>query len=165
LTLKIGVTREKLMNRLQLVAGLFLALLPTLVTGEESAKAPYVPGLGEFMTLTQLRHAKLWFAGKAMNWDLAAYEIDELKEGLEDATKLYATHDGLPIGEMIKANITAPLDELAKAVAAKNAGKFNAGFDALTAACNTCHAGANHAFIKIQRPTAPPVTNQKFGPK
>src|SRR5262249_8005861 len=52
-------------------------------------KEPYEPGLGEFMTATQLRHAKLWFAGKQNNWDLAAYEIDEIKEGLEDAARLH----------------------------------------------------------------------------
>ena len=46
----------------------------------EPAKERYEPGLGEFMTATQLRHAKLWFAGKDSNWDLAAYETDEIKE-------------------------------------------------------------------------------------
>jgi hypothetical protein len=55
----------------------------------QPAKEPYQPGLGEFMTATQLRHAKLWFAGKQNNWDLAAYEIDEIKEGLEDAARLF----------------------------------------------------------------------------
>lgn len=48
----------------------------------QPAREPYQPGLGEFMTATQLRHAKLWFAGEQNNWDLAAYEIDEVKEGL-----------------------------------------------------------------------------------
>jgi hypothetical protein len=33
----------------------------------------YVPGLGEIMTLQQMRHVKLWFAGEAGNWDLATY--------------------------------------------------------------------------------------------
>ena len=56
-----------------------------VVAAAQSAKEPYNPGLGEFMTATQLRHAKLWFAGKDNNWDLAAYEIDEIKEGFEDA--------------------------------------------------------------------------------
>ena len=144
-----------------MIAVLCLVGLPTLVYSQEPAK-PYVPGLGEFMTLTQLRHAKLWFAGKAKNWDLAAYEIDELKEGLEDAAKLYPMHDGLPVGEMIKANVMAPLNELGKVAEAKEAARFDAAFDQLTAACNTCHVGTKHAFIKIQRPTLPPVTNQNF---
>ena len=72
---------------------------------EPPAKEPYAPGLGEFMTATQLRHAKLWFAGKENNWDLAAYEIDEIAEGLEDAEKQFPTHDGIPVADMIKANI------------------------------------------------------------
>jgi hypothetical protein len=147
--------------------GVLVILLfwPLVAAAEEPPKGMYAPGLGEFMTFTQLRHAKLWFAGKAKNWDLASYEIDELKEGLEDAAKLYPTHDGIPIGEMIKTNVTGPLDQLAKAVEAKSATKFDGAFDALTAACNTCHAGANKAFIKIRRPTQPPVSNQEFGSK
>jgi hypothetical protein len=54
------------------------------------------------MAATQLRHAKLWFAGKMKNWDLAAYEIDEIKEGLEDVEKQFPTHDGVPIADMTK---------------------------------------------------------------
>ena len=39
-----------------------------------------VPGLGEYMTAIQLHAGKLWFAAKALNWELADYELDELKE-------------------------------------------------------------------------------------
>ncbi len=51
---------------------------------------------------TQLRHAKLWFAGKNRNWALAAYEVDEIKEGLGDAAKLHPIVDGIPVAEMVK---------------------------------------------------------------
>ena len=37
------------------------------------APVPFTPGLGEIMTLTQMRHVKLWFAGDAANWPLAKY--------------------------------------------------------------------------------------------
>jgi hypothetical protein len=139
-----------------------LIVMAPVILAAQPAKEPYAPGLGEFMTATQLRHAKLWFAGQAKNWDLAGYEIDEIKEGLEDAAKQFPTHDGLPIADMIKTNTEAPLDQLEKAVAAKSSAKFSAAFDKLTKACNTCHAGAKKEFIKIQRPTAPPVSNQAF---
>ena len=46
-----------------------------LVTAKELA-----PGLGEYMTTIQLHAGKLWFAAKASNWELADYELDELKE-------------------------------------------------------------------------------------
>lgn len=73
-----------------------------VVAAAQPAKEPYQPGLGEFMTATQLRHAKLWFAGEQNNWDLAAYEIDEIKEGLEDAARLFPTYEGIPVAEMIR---------------------------------------------------------------
>jgi len=131
----------------------------------QPAKEPYQPGLGEFMTATQLRHAKLWFAGKQNNWDLAAYEIDEIKEGLEDAARLFPTYDGIPVAEMIKTIIDPRIEELEKAVRAKSSTKFTAAFDELTNGCNSCHAGASKPFIRIQRPIASPLTNQNFAPE
>ena len=110
-----------------------------------------MPGLGEFMAATQLRHAKLWFAGKARNWDLAAYEVDEIKEGLEDAIKQVPVHEGLPVGDMITTILLPALDAVDKAVDAKNSAQFATAFDKLTLACNTCHAGAKKEFIRIQR--------------
>ena len=131
----------------------------------QPVKESYQPGLGEFMTATQLRHAKLWFAGKQNNWDLAAYEIDEIKEGLEDAARLFPTHDGIPVAEMIKTIIDPRIEELEKAVRAKSSTKFTAAFDELTNGCNSCHAGASKPFIRIQRPIASPLTNQNFAPE
>ena len=55
----------------------------------QETNAPMVPGLGEIMTLQQLRHIKLWFAGRAGNWPLADYEIGELNEGFEDVTQAF----------------------------------------------------------------------------
>ena len=114
----------------------------------QPAAEPHAPGLGEFITATQLHHAKLWFVGQAKNWDLAGYEIDEIKEGLEDAAKQFPAHDGLPVADMIKSHTHAPLDELEKAVDAKSSAKRR----------------SKKPFIKIQGPTAAPLTNQVFRP-
>ena len=46
------------------------------------------PGLGEIMTLQQLRHIKLWFAGHGGNWPLADYELDDLGEGFDAVSKV-----------------------------------------------------------------------------
>jgi hypothetical protein len=148
----------------RIVATCIALVASVLFAAAQPAKEPYAPGLGEFMTATQLRHAKLWFAGKKNNWDLAAYEIDEIAEGLEDAEKQFPTHDGIPVGDMIKANIDPAVAELRKAVGAKSSTKFAVAFDKLTSACNTCHTGANKPFIRIQRPTSSPLSNQNFAP-
>ncbi|MGH8335891.1 MAG: hypothetical protein ACRETL_03500, partial [Gammaproteobacteria bacterium] len=141
------------MKTLALISVLLIAAATTLWAGEAPQPAPYVSGLGEFMTLTQLRHAKLWFAGDADNWELAAYELDEIKEGLEDAARLYPTVNDIPVGAMIKQNLNGPFADLERAIESKDGGNFRRSFDQLTDACNTCHAGAAHAFIRIQRPT------------
>jgi hypothetical protein len=149
----------------QILATCTILVASVLFAAADPAKELYAPGLGEFMTATQLRHAKLWFAGKENNWNLAAYEIDEIMEGLEDAEKQFATHDGIPVADMIKANIDPAIEELRRAVEAKSSTKFAVAFDKLTGACNTCHTGANKQFIRIQRPTASPLSNQKFAPE
>src|ERR1700754_3536585 len=102
-----------------LISGTIIAT-STLLAAAQPPKKPYEPGLGEFMTATQLRHAKLWFAGKNNNWDLAAYEIDEIREGFEDAAKLHPTFDNVPVGEMINSIISPRIERLKKAVEAKS---------------------------------------------
>jgi hypothetical protein len=148
----------------RIVATCIALVASALVAAAQPAKEPYAPGLGEFMTATQLRHAKLWFAGKENNWDLAAYEIDEIVEGLEDAEKQFPTLDGVPVADMIKANIDPAVEELRRAVGARSSAKFAVAFDKLTGACNTCHTGANKPFIRIRRPTSLPLSNQNFAP-
>ncbi len=148
----------------RIVLGVIVVAASAMLARAEPAKDSYVPGLGEFMTATQLRHAKLWFAGKTGNWGLAAYEVDEIKEGLEDASKLHATFEGIPVADMVKTIIDPRLDKLEKAIAAKSSTQFVAAFDDLTDGCNSCHAAAGKPFIRIQRPTAPPLSNQDFTP-
>ena len=126
----------------------------------------YTPGLGEIMTLTQMRHTKLWFAGQAGNWSLAAYEMDELKEGMEDAVTFHPTHKDspLPIPDLIDKIMTVPIKQLGNAVEAKDSKQFAKAFDELTAACNQCHTAANFGFNVVTRPAANPYSNQNFQP-
>jgi len=149
----------------RVVTAIVALSVSVMVAAAQPARESYEPGLGEFMTATQLRHAKLWFAGKQNNWDLAAHEIDEIKEGLEDAARLHPSFDGVPVAEMIKTIIVPRIAELEKAVKAKSSAKFMVAFDELTSGCNSCHAGANKPFIRIQRPTESPTTNQNFAPE
>jgi hypothetical protein len=142
----------------------FLAVLLFLLSGIAHAESQqsYVPGLGEIMGSVQMRHAKLWFAAKGENWPLAAYELGELKEGFEDAVKYQPDFKGKPIAEMIGPATQMPLSELAKAIAEKNEAHFVKAYDQLSAACSSCHRSAGRGFIVIQRPSAPPYTDQRY---
>jgi hypothetical protein len=126
--------------------------------------AAHGPGLGEIMSLQQMRHSKLWFAGSAGNWPLADYELDELKEGFDDVRKLFPTHAGVRLAALLGVIEKAAIPDLAKTIAAQDAARFADAFDALTAACNGCHQSAKHGFIVIQRPASLPYSNQSFAP-
>src|ERR1700727_1939201 len=119
----------------QIVITAIILATSILFAAAQPAMQPYKPGLGEFMTATQLRHAKLWFAGKDHNWDLAAYEIDEIKEGLEDAARLHATVDGIAVADMIKTIIDPRIERLEKEGGAKNKAQFVPAFDELASGC------------------------------
>lgn len=121
----------------------------------EEASADF-PGLGEIMSLQQMRHIKLWFAGNAANWPLADYEIGELKEGFEDVTKLLG-------GDIVSQHVGAPISELEKSIDGKDRAAFAAAFDKLNAGCNGCHRALDHGFIVIQRPQSLPYSDQDFG--
>ena len=125
----------------------------------------YTPGLVEFMMHVQSHHAKLWLAGNARNWELADYQLDELKELLEDIAKRVPDYNGTPVGKMIEAISMPPINDIEGAVKSRDFGKFTAAFDKLTAACNACHDAANRGFIVIQRPGSSSFPNQSFAPR
>ena len=152
---------EKILAALAL---LMLSLETAPVLGQQPPPPVYKPELIEFMVFTQIRHAKLWLAGNAGNWELADYEIDELKEVLENAAKYVPDYKGAPVSKMIELAM-APIEEVGKAVAAKDRVRFAAAYDKLTAACNTCHQSANRPFIVIQRPSGSAFPNQSFAPR
>jgi hypothetical protein len=143
-----------------LIGSALFAAVPAVAQKAAAPAAPAadVPGLGEIMTLQQLRHIKLWFAGQARNWPLADYEIGELNEGFEDVDKLLGggTADKM-VGE--------PLKALQEAVKARNPAAFATAFDSLSGGCNNCHHLLDHAFISIKRPTLLPYSDQEFQPQ
>src|SRR6516162_5877982 len=126
-------------------------------TGKELA-----PGLGEFMTTIQLHAGKLWFAAQAANWDLAKYELDELKETMEAAKGLNEEKNGVKISNVVDSVLQTQVADLEKTLESKSQTEFKKSYDETLSACNGCHTEAGYKFIHIVRPTAPPVTNQKW---
>jgi len=150
------------------------ALAATLLASSASAATkvpmvgpgPYIPGLGAMMLgPIQGRHAKLWFAGDAQNWDLAAYELDELQESIEGAGKFHKGFKGKPVAPMIKSIMDEPFKAVDKSIAEKNKADFVNAYDKLSAACTQCHAATGFGYIRIQRPTAPEFTDMDFSGK
>jgi hypothetical protein len=135
------------------------------LNAQSAALKASAPGLGEYMTTMQLHAGKLWFAAKAANWELAGYELDELKETMEAAENLSAEKNGVKISPVLDSVQKTQVAALEETLKAKNAAKFQKAYDETLAACNGCHADAGYKFIHIIRPAAPPVTNQRWAPE
>jgi hypothetical protein len=138
---------------------------PSAAAPSQELPKSYIPGLGEFMERIQVDHAKLWLAGEARNWELAAYQLTELKEVFSDVQDLVPSYQNVPVGDMIDAIMTATVSDLEKAIATENFTTFSESFDKLTAACNSCHQAANRGFIAIRRPVQSNFSNQDFSPQ
>src|SRR5262252_2964134 len=135
-------------------------------SGASAADERFVPGLGELMSLQQMRHVKLWLAGEAANWELAGYEVDELGEGFDDIVKFHPTHKDSPVApkDAIPRMVTQPLADVRAAVSRRDAAAFARAYDALTAACNNCHQATNFGFNRVTKPESNPYPNQVFAP-
>jgi hypothetical protein len=133
---------------------------PTSSQEQVQPAIPYLSKIGDIMGLIQLRHFKLWFAGSAGNWELAAYEARQIDNGFNVAAKARDT----AFGQLMRQRGTSPLADVAKAIAVRNKEDFNKGFERLTAACNACHSAAHIDFVRIRIPTSSPFTNQIFPP-
>jgi hypothetical protein len=138
-----------------------LAAVPT-----PSAATAYAPDLGELMTLQQMRHAKLWWAGEVANWELASYELDELKEGFDDIVRYHPTHKDapVPVKDAVPTIMDDPLRKTGEAIAKKDRRAFVAAYDMLTEGCNACHQATNFGFNVVKRPAVNTFSNQSFAP-
>jgi hypothetical protein len=142
-----------------------LVLLSALACScRDSADSGYRPGLGEIMSLQQMRHSKLWLAAEAGNWRLAAYETEELAEGFADAVRFHPVHEGspIPLTEAVPTYTKTALDSVRTAILERDEVRFAQAFDTLTAGCNGCHLATNFPFNVIIRPTANCFANQDF---
>lgn len=120
----------------------------------------YKPGFGEFMGNIQVHHAKLWFAGQNENWKLAAFELAEIRESLEDLQKYQADRKEAQMLPMIN----PALDQMNHAIQSENPDVFRRDFTDLTNTCNECHKDTHFEFNVVKIPETPPFTNQEFKP-
>ncbi|HTV37106.1 MAG TPA: hypothetical protein VMF12_11815 [Xanthobacteraceae bacterium] len=131
-----------------------------------AAAAPYAMTLGDMMnTLIQPRHAKLGLAGHAQNWALAEYALVEIRQGFAGIVKAVPNFHGLPVGQLVDAALSRPMDAVDAAIKEQNPQKFAAAYAQLTSGCNACHSALDHPFVVIKAPDASAFPNQDFNPR
>lgn len=126
-----------------------------------SPNVKYAPRLVATMSAAQLQHLKLFFAGKAKNWELAAYELRQLKDSITEAAVLYP---GIPVSNIT--TMVEPLLSVENAVTAKDSRKFTVAMRNLTDGCNACHGSMDRRYVVMSLPTdqQQPPANQVFAP-
>jgi cytochrome c553 len=133
----------------------------------EMKKSAYHPELGEQMLGIQIRHARLWFAGQAQNWTLAAFELQELKEAFDAVVEQNPEHaifQPQRLADILPALTKQPLLALRDAIDHGSKAEFERAYDGLSAACTGCHHVAGNDFLVIQRPTTPMLDNLRTAP-
>lgn len=150
------------MNHRKWVSGVLIACsaISLAAAQSQSNAEQYLPRLGDIMNLIQVRHAKLWFAGQAKNWDLASYELAQLRQSLTDAAVFYS---GLPVDNVT--TLGQPIQSISDAIAAKDGKRFASAVTELTSGCNACHATMDRGYVAIRIPTDKPFGNQDFRPQ
>ncbi len=110
---------------------------------------------GELMAEVGHRFERVGRAGQAGQWELAAYDLTELEEVFEGDVPSAVVPEDVPadVHALSQTFAESSLPPLAQAVASRDAAAFSLAFAATGAACNECHATADHGFILI--PTEP----------
>jgi hypothetical protein len=113
------------------------------------------PGLGTVMQEYSRRMALVWTAGQAGNWDMAHYQIIEMRE-IQETGEITRP----PRAQALKAFESNFLDQLDAAVMSNDASQFEPAYRAAIQGCNACHLSQTSAdfpqgfgFIKVQVPT------------
>src|ERR1700761_2144149 len=132
-----------------LAAGLAAAALCAAASAQAPPPAApqpdYHPSFGDLMTIAvQPRHIKLGMAGKARNWDYAAYEASELRNAFGRIGRTIPTYRKQALPDMFASAILPSMDKLDAAIKAKDGKGFDAAYKEVTASCNTCHTSLDH---------------------
>jgi hypothetical protein len=123
------------------------------------------PETAVLMAQVQTQHAKLYYAGHAQNWELAAYSLHEINEALQAVQTFNDQFEDFPtpLSELVPSLVGQPLGEIHSAIRARDPARFAQAFASLTDACNSCHATLGKDFVQVRTPQGGEFTNQAFG--
>jgi hypothetical protein len=125
-----------------------------------------LPDQSHAMVDISYHYSNLWFAGRNENWPLAQFYADEVRSHLKWAVRIIPVRKD-PKGVEIKlADILAPIDtgnleDVRKAIAAKDKMQFEASYKHMMDSCYACHLAVGKPYLRLQIPERPesPIIN------
>jgi len=125
----------------------------------------FKPAMDDLMTmLIQPRHLKLYYAGEAKNWKLAAFELNELRGALLRIGRTIPTYRGYSVESTVATMFSDPIKDVNTAIKAGDLAQFKTAYEGMTTACNACHTGMDHPFLVMKVPDAQIYPDQDFRP-
>lgn len=109
------------------------------------------PGLGVLMMELGQRNWILYYAATGGNWDLAGYQLIEMKDTIEVAETTRPKRK-----DALSAFTESSLNPLEAAVKARDSAAFAEAWEKEVAGCNGCHAAAGMPYIQWTLPPEPP---------
>jgi hypothetical protein len=125
----------------------------------------FKPAMDDLMTmLVQPRHIRLYYAGQAGNWQLAAFQANELRASLSRIGRTIPNYRNINVDTAVAAIFADKLAAVDAAIKAGDPAQFTAAYGDMTSACNECHKGMEHPFLVIKVPEAGFFPDQEFRP-
>lgn len=130
-----------------------MKLLAALLLAACAHPAPKAPPIhrrgGELMIEVGTRYARVGREVAANRWELAAYDIHELRETFEDDLLPRTWNDNPTMQHASKTFLDGPLANLEATARTKDRAAWATAFAATTDACNACHRDGKVEFIEI----------------
>lgn len=129
----------------------------------------FKPAFDDLMTmLVQPRHIKLYAAGQQKNWQLAGFQLNEMRASLRRIGQTIPNYRTYKVDAAVASFFAPAVEAMDAAIKAKDSAQFTKAYGELTAACNACHQGMEHPFLVIKVPDSAAMASfpdQDFGPK
>jgi hypothetical protein len=123
----------------------------------------FKPAMDDLMTmLVQPRHLKLFYAGHAKNWTLAAFQLNELRAALARIGRTIPTYRNIGVDTAVASIFADKIGAVDAAIKAANPEKFTVAYGEMTGACNACHAAMEHPFLVMRVPDTMNYPDQDF---
>lgn len=117
-----------------------------------AATPPEIPRrrAGELMIEVGMRFQRARRAVTASAWELAAYDVHELREVFEDDLLPGKWSDNPSMLHEAHAFLSGPLLQLEASARVRDLAAWDSVFETTTRACNSCHAIGHVGFVAIE---------------
>jgi len=120
-----------------------------------------LPDQANAMMDVEYHMGSMWFAGRATNWPLMQFYLNETRSHLNWAVRLKpvrkdANNEDIDLKKILEALESTQLKELEGSIQAKDFRRFAAAYEATLAACYACHKASNKPELALQIPNEIP---------